>query len=102
MRRSDLPLAIQALEAAGYTYHEVMQVTCFLEEPDDLPSDSVHILWANEKVRGEYVLPIQTLLIRYNLVKSESSNSKIGLDETELLSDQRSNSFTRFTRRWSH
>ena len=55
IRRSDFNAVKVALEAVGFHHYEVMGVDCFIDGPDGSPRDAVHILYANEKVRAEYI-----------------------------------------------
>ena len=59
VRRSDLPAARAALEAAGFVYHHILDIDTFIDGPQGKPSGGVHILFAGEKVRrdDEYPLP---------------------------------------------
>ena len=57
VRRDDLPALTAALERAGFTRAEVFDVTMFLDGPDAKPSESIHLLFAGEKVRPEHPLP---------------------------------------------
>jgi hypothetical protein len=57
LRRSDLPAARTALESAGFIYRHVAGIDLFLEGPGASARNAVHVLFANEKVRPEYVLP---------------------------------------------
>jgi hypothetical protein len=57
LRRTDLPRATAALEQAGFIAAKSFGVTMFLDGPDAKPSESIHILFAGEKVREDYVLP---------------------------------------------
>ena len=52
--RSDLERAKSALEAAGFVYRHVKSVDMFLDGPDAKARDAVHIIFAGEKVRGDY------------------------------------------------
>jgi hypothetical protein len=61
VRREDLPRLSAVLEQAGFVRAEVMDVTMFLDGPDAKPSESVHLLFAGEKVRAEHPLPAPTL-----------------------------------------
>jgi hypothetical protein len=61
VRRDDLPLITAALEQAGFVRAEVLDVTVFLDGPDAKPSESVHLLFAGEKVRAEHPLPSPSL-----------------------------------------
>src|SRR5438309_7360045 len=53
IQRADLPAATVPLEQAGFVRAEVQGVTTFLEGPDAKPSESIHLLFAGEKVRPE-------------------------------------------------
>ena len=61
VRRTDLPMIIAALEQAGFVHAQVLEVTVFLDGPDAKPSESIHLLFAGEKVREEYPLPSPNL-----------------------------------------
>jgi hypothetical protein len=54
VRRADLTAARTALEAAGFVYHQLLDVDMFIDGPQGRPSEAVHILFAGEKVRAEY------------------------------------------------
>jgi hypothetical protein len=51
IRRPDLPAVTTALEAAGFTRAEVLDVVMFLDGPTAKPSESIHLIFAGEKVR---------------------------------------------------
>jgi hypothetical protein len=57
VRRSDLPIVTSALEQAGFVRAEVLDVEMFLDGPNAKPSESIHLLFAGEKVRPDYPLP---------------------------------------------
>lgn len=57
VRRIDFASVKVALEAVGFTHHELMGVDCFIDGPDGSPRDAVHLLYAAEKVRPEYAEP---------------------------------------------
>jgi hypothetical protein len=57
IRRADLPALTAALEQAGFVRAEVLDVLMFLDGPDAKPSESIHLLFAGEKVRAEHPLP---------------------------------------------
>ena len=57
LRRIDLPAAITALESAGFVYRHVGALDIFLDGPDAKARDAVHIVFANEKVKPEELLP---------------------------------------------
>jgi hypothetical protein len=58
LRRSDLPAAIVAMEAAGFVYRHAASIDMFLDGPDAKARDAVHIVFSGEKVRPEYVEPV--------------------------------------------
>ena len=51
IRRADFDRAKSALGAAGFIYRHVASLDIFLDGPDARPRDSVHIVFAGEKVR---------------------------------------------------
>ncbi|MBI1914023.1 MAG: nucleotidyltransferase family protein [Planctomycetes bacterium] len=53
IRREDLPALTAALEQAGFVRAEVLDGTMFLDGPAAKPSESIHLLFAGEKVRAE-------------------------------------------------
>lgn len=57
LRRTDLSRAAQALAAAGFVHRHVSRIDMFLDGPDAKARDSVHIIFAAEKVRQEHMLP---------------------------------------------
>jgi hypothetical protein len=57
LQRTDVPLAKAAGLAAGLDYFEIIGVGMFLEQTDPNPRSGVHIVWADEKVRPENLLP---------------------------------------------
>ena len=61
VRREDLPVITAALERAGFVRAEVLDVTMFLDGPDAKPSESIHLLFAGEKVRADHPLPAPDL-----------------------------------------
>ena len=54
LRRSDLPLARQALEKTGFIYRRVASLDMFLDGPEAKARDAVHIVFAAEKVQPDY------------------------------------------------
>jgi hypothetical protein len=57
LRRADLAAARAALEKAGFIYRHAAGIDMFLDGPTAKARDAVHVLYANEKVRLEYLLP---------------------------------------------
>jgi hypothetical protein len=55
IRREDLASAVKAMEAAGFTYRHAAGIDMFLDGPSAKFRDAVHILFAHEKVKEEYV-----------------------------------------------
>ncbi len=56
IRRADFDRVKVALESVGFIHHELMGIDCFIDGPDASPRDAVHILYAAEKVRPEYIV----------------------------------------------
>ena len=54
LREQDLDLATKALESAGFVRDSVMNVIVFLDGPNGKPSQGIHVLLAERKVRDEY------------------------------------------------
>lgn len=57
IRREDLDETRAALEAGGFLYREAAGITMFLDGPDARARDAVHVLFAGERIREEYLLP---------------------------------------------
>jgi hypothetical protein len=57
VRREDLPAITAALEQAGFVRAEVLDLPMFLDGPDAKPSESIHLLFAGERVRPDHPLP---------------------------------------------
>jgi hypothetical protein len=57
LRRSDLATAKEAMARHGFVYRYVKGVDLFLDGPDAKARDAVHVVFANEKVRSDYILP---------------------------------------------
>jgi hypothetical protein len=58
LKRDTLPAATAALEKAGFVFRHAAGVTMFLDGPDAKARDAVHVVFAGEKVRPEYLLPV--------------------------------------------
>ena len=56
LRREDLEAATAALTSVGFISYDVAGVQMYLDGPNAGPRDALHILFAGEKVRPEYVL----------------------------------------------
>jgi hypothetical protein len=57
VRREDLAAITSALERAGFVRAEVLDVTMFLDGPDAKPSESIHLLFAGERVGSDHLFP---------------------------------------------
>jgi Uncharacterised nucleotidyltransferase len=55
LRRGDLPRAQSALESAGFVFRRVGPITMFPDGPGAKAREAVHVIFADEKVRPEYV-----------------------------------------------
>jgi hypothetical protein len=55
LRRADLSAATTALEAAGFHYRHSAGIDMFLDGPEGKFRDAVHVIFAGEKVRADYV-----------------------------------------------
>lgn len=58
LQRSDLERAKTAMAAAGFIYRKAAGVNMFLDGPDAKAREAVHVVFAGEKVRAEYVAPM--------------------------------------------
>ena len=61
LNRSDLPLAISALESSGFIFRQAAGVSMFLDGPNAKARDAVHVVFAGEKVRDEYPEPVPNI-----------------------------------------
>jgi hypothetical protein len=57
LQREDLERAKVALGKAGFIYRHAASIDMFLDGPGAKARDAVHVVFANEKVRQEYLLP---------------------------------------------
>ena len=55
VRRADLQAAIAAMSRGGFVYRRAAGVDMFLDGPEAKPRDAVHLIYAGEKVRPDYV-----------------------------------------------
>jgi hypothetical protein len=91
VRREDLPAVTAALQAAGFVPEQSFGVTMFLDGPDAKPSESIHLLFAGEKVKehdpletpdivtaddpAEYRVLILDALIELELLQNRNVNA---------------------------
>ncbi len=61
LNRADLDRAIQSLESAGFIYRHTASVTMFLDGPNAKARDAIHVLFAGEKVREEYITAVPNI-----------------------------------------
>jgi Uncharacterised nucleotidyltransferase len=59
--RADFNRTKSALESAGFVFRHVMGIDMFLDGPKGRPRDAVHVVFAGEKVRKEYIEPAPDL-----------------------------------------
>ncbi len=76
LRRADLDQAKLALENAGFHYRHVAGIDMFLDGASPKARDAVHVVFAGEKVRPEYVLPAPDV----DELKASHTFRVIGLD----------------------
>ncbi len=57
VRRDDFPRAVKAAQSAGFVYQNVAGVDLFLDGPEGSVRSAVHVVFAQEKVRADYLLP---------------------------------------------
>jgi putative nucleotidyltransferase-like protein len=57
LRRGDLEAAKAAMAKAGFVYRHVKSIDMFMDGPDAKARDAVHVVFAKEKVRSDYLLP---------------------------------------------
>jgi hypothetical protein len=61
IRRADLPACKMALEKAGFVYEFVNGVELFLDGQDGKPSQGIHLLFTDEKVKPNDSVPVPNL-----------------------------------------
>lgn len=57
LRRSDFARAVAAMTQAGFVHRHAAGVEMFLDGPKSRARDAVHVVFATEKVRPDYVAP---------------------------------------------
>jgi hypothetical protein len=57
VRREDFPRVVDALQSIGFIHQEVSGVDLFLDGPEGSVRSAIHIHFAGEKVRSDYLLP---------------------------------------------
>ncbi len=57
IRREDFNAVKRSFEGVGFVYRHVKSLDAFLDGPDAKVRDAVHVLFANERVRPDAVLP---------------------------------------------
>ncbi len=79
LRAEDAERATVALAKYGFRREIVFDVTMFIDGPDGKPSQAVHVIWANERVKADYVSPAP------DPEKSFDINGKRIVDLVELV-----------------
>jgi hypothetical protein len=85
LKRDTLADATVALQKAGFVYRRAKGVTMFLDGPDAKARDAVHVVFAGEKVRPEYLLPVPDI-DEYQLVRDFRTLPLEGLVQMKLTS----------------
>ncbi len=57
VRRQDFARAVAELQSVGFVYQNVTGVDLFLDGPQGSVRSAIHVLFAGEKVRPDYLLP---------------------------------------------
>ena len=57
VRREDFDRVIEAAQSVGFVYQNVAGVDLFLDGPNGSVRSAIHIVFAREKVRDDYLLP---------------------------------------------
>ncbi len=57
VRRRDFPGMVLALESVGFVHQNVVGVDLFLDGPEGSVRSAIHIIYAGERVRPNYILP---------------------------------------------
>lgn len=57
VRREDFERAVKAAESAGFVHQNVAGVDLFLDGPEGSVRSAIHVVFAREKVRPDYLLP---------------------------------------------
>lgn len=81
VNRADFSAVEQALTAAGFCYHQLLDVSMFLDGQDGRPREAVHLLFAGEKVRPDYFEPAPDL----TLTDRHEAFRVIGLEPLVLM-----------------
>jgi len=76
LRRSDLQSVADVLAPLGFISDDVMGIPVFMEATDPLPSQGVHVIVANEKVRAHSRFPAPDV---EDVVRSSSGHLVVGL-----------------------
>lgn len=58
LRRADLRSSRQALEQAGFVYRHAAGMDMFLDGPTAKARDAVHVVFAGEKIRPDYLASV--------------------------------------------
>lgn len=61
LNESDVPAATAALSKVGFIYRRAAGVSMFLDGPNAKARDAVHVIFAGQKVREEYLEPVPSI-----------------------------------------
>lgn len=59
--RADFQSVRNALEGAGFLYHQLMDIDVFIDGPQGRPSGGIHLLYAGEKVKKDDLTPCPSI-----------------------------------------
>ena len=88
LNRSELSLAIAALEPVGFVFRQAAGVSMFLDGPNAKARDAVHVVFAGEKVRAEYTEAVP-LIHEYALMEDARTLPLAALVRMKLTSNRR-------------
>ena len=57
VRRRDFDRVVAVLESVGFVHRNIVEVDLFLDGPEGSVRSAIHIVFAGERVRPDYVLP---------------------------------------------
>jgi hypothetical protein len=57
VRRQDFERVVAVLESAGFVHRNLVEVDLFLDGPEGSVRSAIHVVFAGERVRPDYVLP---------------------------------------------
>lgn len=88
VRRVDLPAVRKAALSIGMEYFEVLGVGMLLEQDNPNPRRAVHLIWAGEKVRPEYVMASPAVSDIQRLQSDKPVVPLLGLVQMKLMASR--------------